>query len=1682
MDTDLKRANQLKERAIEVRNEDQDSENSAQRVGQLLHDMIDYNKDAVVNINNIDGRVTTLEGTTKDLQTAISQGAGPGNGNNNVEVRLVNFHTNLPHSNVYPEIPTVERLSGNVSYSSRQFTDNTTGITWTRYDDTPTDSTYDTWRITLQFIGIQLNGIIGPIRLRNGGIEGSSNGEDTDEIEFIYCRPEANHGYVDWAELNSSDFENYDGPKIEGDDPVPIANYNWYNHPQGITSDYRYEYYSYRTYRVNNGEGSWSGFCQPMIWSRWGEDGTDGDGVEYIFYAAADGVYREGTIQSNGKGIDEPQYWHELSLEGKNDVASFSDNEYIAIGSLWEDNPIDLSDSNYGPGSKEWVSIRKKQYDETAGKHVWGPYSPPALWSGVGSDSVVQGYVVDLVNENMPVVVDVNGNIVSSSYSNQARVQVQYNGSRLAYKSWETFDSSTDTSYFSYRVATTDGIVYSDSREYGGVGVNGDPIQYQIDGADFNVSINGSLEDFSGVTCNIKLEVKLPGTNNISTLICTLYGVYIEGVENVDMYIGAPCIHADASGKNPQPSGLPIGVKIGKGRSTTTLYYSKVLPNGSYPLDSAEHEGFTFTYYFDDNANSENGHTGGNIPLPQEDSHTAITVKMYYQKDNNSPRLLIDSERIPYVRDGASNTVNGIENVTRFYKAVVKGGDAPDIPDIDPTTPQNIQSLGNLGWYQYNMDTGWGPNRADLYYCDYTEYTSGGSWGNVQFDSSWEVYETINGADGYTLIVTPSYAIFEEELIKNSNGSTSTKINTSSWSAKIQILKGDTPQKIWYSQTTNSDGYIQGTNCKFLIKGNMGASNSTELTIGEGTIRYGQEIPGIVITSSDAITGNIHITLTKEPNFNQFVSVDIPIYINRVGTRIQTIEGDVETTIMGKTTTLVDEHGNPVTFGNLGEYIRTSTLNKSELSEITKDFAKKAELEQTSVSLTSKIENLNIGTKNYFNFTYCQFMSTAIPFIQGYGLEGYGSNMQVRNLDFQTNPVAGSEEIIPIFVTCDMRMQNSSTNVKVSVCDTDPINIVNDNHSVAVVTTWKSYTFVYNIQNIPGKFNIGANQNSPNGTNGHITFSPTSSNNDNRLYVRNLMVSRGNTQSSFNVSWRDYDSQTTRNQALIVADNAWNYHYRLVKQEDKYKGFDIYKFDYPNTLQNYDLISATKVNTKQNKIYTLSFYAKTDYNEQENNTAEKNGNGRNAFMYGNGDAVNGTVSITNGTPAVQSDIKYNIGSPSVANKKDCETNYKLNNGWQQFIIHWYNQIKPDSNGASGYSPYMRNVIAMRAMDSIVQKFSVAGVELREGWWDADGINSSSLIRQTADEITLKVKETGINIDDGTIELNADKTTVKGGLNLYGGDQGLKIYDGNGGEKISVFPDNIPEISGNDYKYTFQAQIWKHFDTDPQTPVNGTLNFIKSIGDVNIGDTIHINRLLVGSKDVQKYGDVGYTLKLTVNNTTVIGRTQNGNYSKGIFQLIDIRQVSTVKGEAIVELTLTGVPSIYEHILELWIDIKASSLSKIGQDGAVFATDINDFHYFGPTKTIMSHQNTQLSVEDTGIYNNGCDIGGKANVKLLDYYDIENGIYNASTKETFIVITANVTRNVNIYLPDPKTCFGKIYYMKRFNSGRIVKVSSQGTGELMISSNSSTSDPEITLDFDSQMFISTGTYWVHFRCN
>lgn len=163
-----------------------------------------------------------------------------------------------------------------------------------------------------------------PFRItgKDGDSSGGSGGAGVDGkgYEYIYQRVK---GYDDTLSTPSSN-KDEDGyvPEDEG----------WTDHPQGVSEEYKKEYVCQRI-KTNGHWGSWS---EAVQWAVYGKQGTDGDGIEYIFFLTqtntAPSVPKHDSTEDDYKPVD------------------------TATGRSWTDNPTGPDGKNY---FYEWVVTRK---------------------------------------------------------------------------------------------------------------------------------------------------------------------------------------------------------------------------------------------------------------------------------------------------------------------------------------------------------------------------------------------------------------------------------------------------------------------------------------------------------------------------------------------------------------------------------------------------------------------------------------------------------------------------------------------------------------------------------------------------------------------------------------------------------------------------------------------------------------------------------------------------------------------------------------------------------------------------------------------------------------------------------------------------------------------------------------------------------------------------------------------------------------------------------------------------------------------------------------------------------------------------------------------------------------------------------------------------------------------------
>lgn len=177
-----------------------------------------------------------------------------------------------------------------------------------------------------------------PVRLT--GADGH-DGADGSNIEFVY-------------KLTVTSLVTPTKPT--GNSQTEAIRQGWTDHPTGISEQYQCEWVCSHNLQT---DGSWSEWSDPTIWSKWGVNGKDGDGVEYIYQRTKLPASPQEITDNNP---DQDEYIPQ-SAPGEQP---------------WTDNPTGVSkEFQY-----EWVSQRKYKGDT----HKWGNFSSPSLWAKYGDN------------------------------------------------------------------------------------------------------------------------------------------------------------------------------------------------------------------------------------------------------------------------------------------------------------------------------------------------------------------------------------------------------------------------------------------------------------------------------------------------------------------------------------------------------------------------------------------------------------------------------------------------------------------------------------------------------------------------------------------------------------------------------------------------------------------------------------------------------------------------------------------------------------------------------------------------------------------------------------------------------------------------------------------------------------------------------------------------------------------------------------------------------------------------------------------------------------------------------------------------------------------------------------------------------------------------------------------------
>ena len=236
-----------------------------------------------------------------------------------------------------------------------------------------------------------------------------------------------------------------DGSETEKNKDGWVPN-GWTDHPQGVTEGYQYEYMAYRGH-VRPGESSssssdgsdrWGAFGAPILWSRYGRNGTDGDGTEYAFIRTTKPV---APVLSPSTAADS----HGTACSAAKWLPSIINrSECGAEGSECTDNPKG-TDTEY---PYEWVCKRTMSTPSANGQRVWRSY-----YVCVGSP-----YTMSRWSTYIPLVLDLDNGMDAVQTDSQGVVAAARTITTIA----RLFDGASEVD-ISNNAVTVVGISYTDA-------------------------------------------------------------------------------------------------------------------------------------------------------------------------------------------------------------------------------------------------------------------------------------------------------------------------------------------------------------------------------------------------------------------------------------------------------------------------------------------------------------------------------------------------------------------------------------------------------------------------------------------------------------------------------------------------------------------------------------------------------------------------------------------------------------------------------------------------------------------------------------------------------------------------------------------------------------------------------------------------------------------------------------------------------------------------------------------------------------------------------------------------------------------------------------------------------------------------------------------------------------------
>lgn len=432
-------------------------------------------------------------------------------------------------------------------------------------------------------------------------------------------------------------------------------------------------------------------------------------------------------------------------------------------------------------------------------------------------------------------------------------------------------------------------------------------------------------------------------------------------------------------------------------------------------------------------------------------------------------------------------------------------------------------------------------------------------------------------------------------------------------------------------------------------------------------------------------------------------------------------------------------------------------------------------------------------------------------------------------------------------------------------------------------------------------------------------------------------------------------------------------------------------------------------------------------------------------------------------------------------------------------------------------------ITQAHLSAFVQKDSdgniVSGVKIGADQIVVEGktftIGAEHIALSGTDDISLMIKgvksdlaNTGINIQEGKITLNANNTIISGNLSLTDPDKGVVIYDSYGNPKVSILNNTIGTLESYDLGGDKRVNDVK---TKSRTSTSQKIqaDFSLSLGSFSSGQTLKLHDMVISAFHKDHPFDttistITYTYNIKCGDNVIT--TKSGTASRKTagfdydgFSIPDYTNNSvSFNGEYILnvscKVTLSGTSLSWlgNYSVRIYCLCRKilANIIQIATDGAMFASSNVAYNWFGSDKTQLRNGAAGLRLKNGRLQRNVSWVETPTwnenwgDISTMAPLEIVNGLtYTATENDGFIVFSTVIGSSDGdkrtLTLPNPSNLRGKVYYIKNIvgDNTEIRCVNSDS----LTPPNSSGYSNTVSIGNKSAIAVCCGFSWVIFYC-